>query len=750
MPQGDYFKILQLAKQPLSVEDREAIAKILHDIGHYTEILPYITPLRSLIEKVLQEPLPDVGEDFSLASRFFLGFHPIRYAMEVAHIVVKDFSLHATSIATILLFYPYIGNFLSTPQLEQFAPPATRMLLDNLSRISGLLSLRSSFDTEGSRELILSSVEDIRVLLIMMADRILKLRNAKEYMTSTEVVALASEVSSFFIPLMHKLGLYAVKGELEDLCLKFLQPTVFYDIKKKLGEKKSERDAYIRRVVRIIQSRFEESHIRWDYHIKARSKSISSIYNKIDKKSVSFDKIYDLAALRIIIEAPPHEEEMACWYFYSLVTDLFPPNTERLRDWVSVPKKNGYQSLQITVLGPDDKYVEVQIRTSRMDEIAEHGVAAHWRYKGLEKKNSIDGAIEHARTLLEDRDSELTDEERFHLKQSKNIYVFTPTGDVKKLPPQATLLDFAFAIHSNVGYRAKSGKINGKNVSLRTLLHNGDTVQIFTDRSQMPTEDWLHIVVSTAAKNKIKRFLREQKEGRFANVREQIDRRLKNRKLHYDEKLFVKVFRELGYPNYNLLYTAIDEGKCDLQTLLELYAEALRAPQLPSHHDTAEEQHRPIKKTADEMQEGRAKGIVIDEALKEVPYELAKCCMPQYGDAIFAYPGRNGLRIHRYDCPNSKDIFENYRDRVLPARWAGLEEETRTNIYVEAIDEPDLMAKVLSLLKNTEEIQLLSYNMSANASRIEAEFTLLGELSKINQVRNKIVSLKGVLSVSRA
>lgn len=678
------------------------------------------------------------------------GMTALSFCLQVATILTEDFRLSETSVEALFLYFPFVQqqNAIDSPPLK--ASPEALSLLQQLLTAQKIFSEKGKeASDEEVRELLVSSAGDVRVLLIMIAYRLFLLRNGKKLLSSDQAYKLGEETSRFFIPLTHKLGLYAVKGELEDLSLKFTQPTAFYEIKTKLGEKKVERNNYMRRVVRLIEDRFDKAKVRWSYTIKSRTKSIFSVYNKMVKKGVAFDDIYDLAALRIIIDADKKEEEEACWYFYSLVTDLFEPNPQRLRDWISVPKQNGYQSLQITVKGPDDKYVEVQIRTEEMDEVAEHGVAAHWRYKGLGRETTIDSALAHARTLLEEKEASSEEDTRFKMAKAKHTYAFTPMGKPIKLPPNATLLDFAFAIHTNVGYHTKGGKINGKNASIRSVLKSGDTVEVITDRNQSPNKDWLKIAVSSSARNKIQRFLREEREGSFAEIREQIERRLKNRKISLDEKILVQSFIQLGYHDYNSFYTAVVEGKCDVSRLLEAY-EAKLAPQEKVECPSKETSPKKKKTRAEESPNAADRSVAVEGVKGSIYYELAKCCTPQYGDAIFAYPSRFGIRIHRYDCPNAKDIFQNFRSRVLPAHWKSLEDQTRTNLYIEAVDDTETTGRVVSLCKLNEGTTLLSYNIKSSLGKIEAEFTFEGALPAINTLRNKLLSTKGVLSVSRA
>lgn len=736
---------------------------VLHRIGKTTQIARYLLAARKLITLLREQDHNNGGTTFQFAAAahlpgFYLIYPSMWHSLEVALILVEQFGLGEPSLAATFLYPYYHHQLINDEDVSKLAPAGTLPLLKGLETTIQLYTTRPTSSAEMVSDLLLSSAGDLRVLLIMIADRLYRLRKVKQWSTPEDAAQLGNEIATYFIPFTHKLGLYAVKGELEDLSLKYTQPDVFYDIKKKLGEKKATRDSYNRRVVRLLEEKFSSSRIRWPYMIKSRSKTIYSIYNKMQKKATEFNDIYDLSALRIIIDAPPKEEEEACWYFYSLVTDLFVPHIERLRDWVTVPKSNGYQSLQITVTGPDNKFVEVQIRTQRMDEIAEHGVAAHWRYKGLASGKDIDGSIERVRTLLNANANSNVEDVRAQLYKmnKKNIYLFTPNGDVKKLPYQATLLDFAFAIHSNVGAKAKSGKVNGKNVSLRTILHNGDTVEVITDKNQTPSEDWLQFVVSQSAKNKIRRILREEIEGSFSTIREQLERRLKNRKLPYDEKTIVKVINQEGFANYNSFYTAINEDRYDLNHFLECYSNELKKAN-EAHITRNAEEHTPTitapaaRVVAVENVDRHEKGIVIgDGNVKGMSYELAKCCNPQYGDPIYAYPSRTGLRIHRYDCPNSIDIFRNYRDRVLPAHWSNLEDACCTNLYIESEDAPEITARIVSLCKGTSGVKLLSYNMSVKNQHAESEFTLLGEAQAINTLRNKLLEIKGVKSVSRA
>lgn len=699
-----------------------------------------LRPMRYHLEQLAKE---------GCFSRDSMGTNGLLRQVEVASCVVEEFHLGAVSTAAILFYRPFQKQFLTLEEIAHFTPSGTTELIERMALSEAIYMRRAGIDATTFRELLLDMAEDLRVVLIILADRLIQLRTAKERMEEERRVALAEEVSTYFVPLAHKLGLYAAKGEMEDLALKYSDPDYFYRIKEYLGETKRSRDAYMQGFVASLHERFSESNHRWPYEIKSRTKSINSIYNKMQNKGVDFHEIFDLSALRIIIDAPLKEEKEACWYFYSMITDAYRPHIERLRDWITQPKANGYESLQITIDGPENKPIEVQIRTRRMDEVAEHGVAAHWRYKGLSAEGKLDASLTNVRSLLESEPSDTLKEQAYRLEKAQTLYIFTPRGQVKKLPLGATVLDFAFAIHSAVGAHATAAKVNGRNVGLKTPLKSGDTVEIVTSKSQAPREDWLHIVVTSEAKNKIRQQLRERREKGLSAARELVFRRLKNRKLPNDDKAFTRAIGRLGYDSYNLFWSDLAEEKVDITHFLEAYEGALTEQVTPQEERLATPE--PSKqRQAWESQEKGEEVIVVSRDLKGLSFETARCCNPQYGDPIFAYPSRNGLRIHRYDCPNASDILARNRDRVLPARWSGLEEKNQCNLYVQAADQPELVAHIVSLAKNSVHLSLLSYNISAHNGSIEAELTLSGGSQEIFALRKKIESLPGVDQVSRA
>lgn len=479
----------------------------------------------------------------------------------------------------------------------------------------------------------MSNENSNQVLYNILTERLEQLRAMDKEGDSDRRRHVARETKDLHAPLAHRLGLYAIKTEMEDLSLKFLDYKTYKYIAHALNEKKAQRDAYISSFILPLEEKLKAAG--FVFTIKGRPKSIHSIYNKMQAQRCDVDRIYDLFAIRIILDSPLEREKSDCWQVYSIITDMYKPNPKRLRDWLSVPKENGYESLHTTVLGPEDKWVEIQIRTRRMDEVAEKGVAAHWAYKG------VDG-----NRLNTDNQS---------------VYVFTPTGDLKRLPAGATVLDFAFSIHSDVGCRCMGGRIRNQNVSIRQKLQNGDQVEIITSPNQKPSADWLNVVVSHRAKNKIRQALKEVEYRNAAEGREMLERRFKNWKIDYTEGDISRLALKLGYKVTNDLYQSIALGKEDLLRIKEVFL-AMDEP----HYEGTRSTYEPLS-----LQQQEALALEVDIDVKSVDYNLAKCCNPQPGDPIFGFISIfKGIRIHRFDCPNAENMREKYPYRMLPARWA--------------------------------------------------------------------------------
>lgn len=477
-----------------------------------------------------------------------------------------------------------------------------------------------------------------RVLFQILTERLELLHELDKEGDSARRRHVARETQMLHAPLAHRLGLYQIKTEMEDLALKFTEYDTYKYIAHALNAKKSERDAYIARFIAPLEQKLTEAG--FTFTIKGRPKSIHSIFHKMQAQRCDIDRIYDLFAIRIILDSPVEREKQDCWQVYSLITDIFQPNPKRLRDWLSVPKENGYESLHTTVLGPDDRWVEVQIRTRRMDEVAEKGVAAHWAYKGV--KGNI-------------------------LTNHQNVYVFTPTGDLRRLPAEATVLDFAYSIHSDVGDHCVGGRIRNQNVSIRQRLQNGDQIEIMTSPNQRPNADWLNFVKSTKAKNKIRQSLKEIEYKNAAEGKELLERRFHNWKIDYTEVDISRLANKLGYKAVSDLYQSIAQGKEDVLHLRDVF---LSLDAAPVHHAEPKPEYVPQDQLT-----GLA--IEVDMNVKNVDYHLSKCCNPQSGDPIFGFISvTKGVRIHRCDCPNADNIRERYPYRMIPARWAGTKPAT--------------------------------------------------------------------------
>ena len=570
-------------------------------------------------------------------------------------------------------------------------------ILQGLVRVQELYSKTPIVESENFRNLLLSFAEDMRVVLIMIADRVCLMRQIRDTPNKEAQHEVAEEASYLYAPLAHKLGLYQLKSELEDLSLKYLEHDAYYLIKEKLNATKRSRDAYIERFIGPVSKHLTEAGLK--FHIKGRTKSIHSIWQKMKKQKCGVDGIYDLFAIRIILDSPLEKEKMQCWQAYSIVTDMYQPNPKRLRDWISVPKSNGYECLHITVLGPEQKWVEVQIRTERMDEVAEHGLAAHWRYKGVKADGGgMEEWLASIRTALEAGDNlEVMDQFKLDLYEDE-VYAFTPKGDLLKFPKGATVLDFAYHIHSRVGDTCVGGKVNGKNVSFRTPLHSGDTVEILTASNQTPKPEWLRILVTSRARAKLRLSLKEtrQKQGLYA--KELLERRLKNKKLDYDEATVAHLIRKMGFKEQSDFYHQIAEGRLDPTRVLDEYQALVDQSQVKEREAESAENFEYAHPATTEAKKNDDV-LIIDKSLKGIDFSLARCCHPIYGDKVFGFVTVNGgIKIHRADCPNAAEMQRRFTkdlgvpcagfdgDQADPRNFNEAQYETRVQGLVEAME----------------------------------------------------------------
>ena len=683
--------------------------------------------------------------------RNIFGLNPIVYALETAEIAFDEIGLKRDAIIAIVLYTGVVAGLSDTTQIEKDFGRGVAQIIHGLVKVQELYKRTPVVESENFRNLLISFAEDMRVLLIMIADRVNLMRQVRDTDNEEARLEVAQEASYLYAPLAHKLGLYKLKSELEDLSLKYLEHDAYYMIKDKLNATKKSRDSYIERFITPIQQQLEEAGLH--FHMKGRTKSIHSIWQKMKKQKCNFEGIYDLFAIRIIIDSPIDKEKMQCWQAYSIVTDMYMPNPKRLRDWLSVPKSNGYESLHITVLGPENKWVEVQIRTERMDEIAEKGLAAHWRYKGIKGESGIDEWLSNIRAALENNDDlQLMDQFKMGLYEDE-VFVFTPKGELLKFPKGANILDFAYRIHSGVGNKCVGGKINGKNVSFRAELKSGDEVEVITQSNQTPKQEWINIVKTPRAKAKIKLALKDTIAKDTVYAKELLERRLKNRKIEFDESTMMHLIKRMGFKVATDFYKQIADEKLDVNEVIEKYVavrdydQNLNAPQTTRSateysYDNPDEE---IARNNDDV-------LVIDRNLKGVDYSLAKCCQPIYGDPVFGFVTvSGGIKIHRANCPNAPELRKRFGYRIVKARWSG-KSAGQYSITIKVVGNDDLgiVNNITSIISKEEKIVMRSINIDSHDGLFDGTIVVqLEDVSKLEALMKKLRTVKGVKHVSR-
>ena len=676
-----------------------------------------------------------------------------KMAFQTAEILREEIGLKGDALQAVMLIPEVDEGKLTLEEVEaQYGPQVSR-ILHGLNRIQQLYQKNPVIESENFRNLLLSFAEDMRVILIMIADRVNLMRQIRDTDNVEAKLEVSQEAAYLYAPLAHKLGLYKLKSELEDLSLKYLEHDAYYMIREKLSETKASRDAYIAAFIRPVEEKVKAAGIKC--HIKGRTKSIHSIWEKMKKQKCGFEGIYDLFAIRIIIDCPEDKEKMQCWQAYSIVTDMYQPNPKRLRDWLSVPKSNGYESLHITVLGPEQKWVEVQIRTERMDEIAERGVAAHWRYKGVKGEGGLDEWLTGIRNMLEHADGlEAMDQFKMDLYEDE-VFVFTPRGDLYKFPVGATVLDFAYHIHSKLGNQCTGGRINGKVVSIRQLLKSGDQVEILTSSQQKPRQEWLSIVKTSRAKSKIRLALKETqvKEGLFA--KEMLERKFKNRKIEQEEATMFHVIKKLGFKEVSDFYKQIADGQLDVNTVIDKYVELKEGEKVVTGDNMA---RSASEFDLDESRFSQMNAhmtddtLVIDRDLKGLDYQLARCCHPIYGDPIFGFVTINGgIKIHRQDCPNAPELRRRYGYRIVKAKWSG-KGSSQYSITLRVIGNDDIgiVNNLTSIISKDERLVLRSINIDSHDGLFSGNLVvMLEDTSRLEALIKKLRTVKGVKQVER-
>jgi guanosine-3',5'-bis(diphosphate) 3'-pyrophosphohydrolase len=670
-------------------------------------------------------------------------YHPIA----VAQIAAEEIGLGTTSIVCALLHDVVEDTDITLEDIEREFGKKTAKIIDGLTKISGVFDYNSSLQAENFRKMLLTLADDVRVILIKLADRLHNMRTM-DFMPRQKQLKIASETIYLYAPLAHRLGLYAIKSELEDLSMKYLEPDTYKYIATQLNEKKAERSLFIKRFVDPINEILAEQGLT--ANIYGRPKSIHSIWNKMKSKNIPFEEVYDLFAVRIILDSLPDHEKADCWKAYSIVTDLYRPNPDRLRDWVSSPKGNGYESLHTTVMGPKGQWVEVQIRTLRMNEIAEKGFAAHWKYKESSNDNGLDQWIMKVREMLSNPEAnalDFLDDFKMNLF-SDEIFIFTPKGALLQLPLGATALDFAFEIHTDVGAKCIGAKVNHKLVPLSYKLQNGDQVEIITSSKQTPKEDWLNIVVTAKAKSKIKSSLKEEKRKIAEMGKEALERKLKSLKITYNTDNLQKISYFFKLPSTQELFIAVAHGKVELKDLKDYLASEKEI----ENRGTEKNDNQKIDAILNKVKGKESDTLLIGEDLQKIDYTLAACCNPIPGDDVFGFVTVNeGIKIHRTSCPNAAQLMANYGYRVVKAKWNKQQELTfLTGLHIIGIDDVGLINNITKVISNDFKVNMRSITVDTDNGIFDGSIMIfVNDKEHLDNLIENLMLVKGVTAVTR-
>lgn len=666
-------------------------------------------------------------------------------ALEIATIAIKELGLSKAALCTVVL-YPLVkhGQYNIENTKADFSDEIA-LILGGLTRVKKLYGKTSTMETENFRKLLLTLAEDVRVIFIMLSERLFYMRTLKDKPVEVQQ-NIAKETAYLYAPLAHRMGLYKIKTEMEDLSLKYTFPDIYKEIANKLSETKKNRDLYIENFIAPLKEKLTAAGLK--FSIKGRTKSIYSIWNKMKKQNTTFEGIYDLFAIRVILDSELEKEKAECWQVYSVVTDMYQPNPKRLRDWLSIPKTNGYESLHTTVMGPEGKWVEVQIRTERMDEVAEKGMAAHWKYKGIQGEANMDAWLKNLRDALESQDlkaEEYMDEFKLNL-YDEEVFVFTPNGDLHKLRKGATLLDFAFSIHTKLGCTCIGGKLGNKNVTISYVLKNGDQIEVLTSSNQKPRADWLKLVTTSKAKQKIRQVIKETETNEANMGREIILRRFKNWKIEFDEGRLSRLAKKIGYKTISELYIDINNEEIDILDFKENYLNFDKKEEPAPENISAESYKGNDKLSKEDV-------LIINNETKGVQYTMAKCCNPIYGDEIFGFVGvSGGIKIHRKNCPNAPQLMTKFGYRIVNAAWeASSNEQSICTLYVSGRDDLGVITNISSLISKENSVTLRSISIDSDAGSFDGKLVLtVKDLESLERIIQKIKNVNGVHSVVRS
>lgn len=681
------------------------------------------------------------------------GLNPVLRHLRTANALCDSIAPDRTMVIATMIYNLCRGDYLTVDKVRALFGNDIATIVHGLLHIVPLYKKQAAVENENFHKLLLSFAEDVRVILIMTVDRLALMRFINHHPNQKFVHEIASESRYLYAPLAHKLGLYAIKNELEDISLKYLDRKIFDQIANRLQETKEARDRYVQDFIKPIKERLEQEGLKFE--LKGRTKSINSIWQKMQKQGVDLSGIYDLFAIRIILDTTPKDEKRACWLAYSIVTDIYKANPTRFKDWITIPKSNGYESLHITVYGPDNRWVEVQIRSRRMDETAERGVAAHWRYKGVKSDGDVDKWMNEVREMLEasGREGQMSLMRNMDTNLYNNeVFVFTPKGDLIRLPQGATILDFAFHIHSRVGSTCMGGKVDGKNQKINYRLRSGDTVEIITSNTQTPRLDWLNIAVTSRARNKIKNAINERKARQAQLARETLQRRFKNRKIEPDDATLARVIKRMGYKTSTEFFAAIQEDVIDVNTVVEQYEDLIAKKDETTSRGTAEEFVLQPPTPADERQHNNDDILTIGDDVKGVNYKLARCCNPIFGDRITGFIASDGaIKIHRNDCKNLRHLSERYPYRIIRTRWTGKAgSQFVATLKVLGRDDIGIVSSITSVINKTDNCLLRSISVQAEGGLFEGVLSVnISDITLLDDLVKKIQGVKGVKQVER-
>lgn len=678
------------------------------------------------------------------------GINTLERCLRTGVVVLEKTGLKKASLLTVI-FDPMVSQgLISTEDMVKYFDEDTRFIMEGISKVRQLRNEHDSVTDENFRKLLVSYAQDIRVIICMIANQYVLMHMLSHTDDIEYRLHITEECRMLFTPMSHRLGLYAIKSELEDMTVKYEHRDIFDDIAHQLSQTKRAREAYIQSFIDPVRKRLEESGLK--FTIKGRTKSISSIWSKMKAQNTTLDHIYDLFAIRIILDSPLDKEKAQCWQVYSIVTDMYQPNPKRLRDWLSIPKSNGYESLHITVNGPDNKWVEVQIRTRRMDDVAERGLAAHWAYKGIKSEGAADSVMASIREILESGSTKEEIRQNFAMDlYQEEIFVFTPNGEVRQLPKGATVLDFAFSIHTRLGLTCVGARVGGRNVRISHKLQSGDTVEILTSAQQKPKHDWLNIVVTSRARMRIRQGLNEIQNREAQAGRELLQRRFKNRKIEVGESDMAKIILKMGFKAQTPFFHALVEEEITVDDVIKVYEELNSATATDVH---SADQFS-LEQTLAENEKAHAGNdeLVIDNNLTGIEFKMAGCCNPIYGDDVTGFVSiNNGIRIHRNDCSNLQRMAERYPYRIVRARWAGKSgSQYSITMKVVGVDDIGIVSNISSIINKEPNTLLRSISIDSNDGLFQGHLTVLvNDLNSLTQLMKKIAQVKGVKQVERS